>query len=97
LKDILEVETADLVDSNFSLFDDWWKLKIENTSSLEQKLKSTDIWTKFKQDNKEIMKQFQIAPEKFKQYIKSILPLSSYDIRSNNGAFDIKGIVWKSS
>jgi len=95
LKDILEVETTDLVDSNFSLFDDWWKLKIENNENHECVLKSTDIWYQFKQENKDNIKKFQIVPEKFKQYIKSILPLTSYDIRSNKGAFNIKGINWK--
>jgi len=95
LKDILDVETTELVDSNYSIFDDWWKLKIDILTNQKEKLKSTDIWFKFRQDNKDMIKQFQITPDKFKQYIRTILPSTSYDIRSNNGAFDIKGVAWK--
>ena len=94
LKDLLETETHELVDSNYSLFDEWWGKKIIQTSNNENKLVSTDMWYKFRQENKDIIKKFSITTDTFKQFIKSKLPMSCYDIRSANGSFDVKGVSW---
>jgi hypothetical protein len=51
LKGILESETCEIVASNFSLFDDWWELNLEVTND-ESIVASTDLWTRFKQENK---------------------------------------------
>ena len=95
LKDILETETSQLIDSNYSIFDDWWEKIIQITGNIHDIIVSTDMWYKFRQQNKDIIKQFNITPDKFKQFIKSKLPMTSYNIRSNNGAFDIKGIKFQ--
>ena len=93
LKGMLDSETTQLVASNISLFDDWWGQNIETTSS-ETVLSSTDLWTRFKQENKILINDMNITGDKFKQYIKSKVPLSSIVLRSknSNSAFDIKGI-----
>ena len=46
-----------------------------------------------------MIKEFEITPEKFKQFIKSKVPISSITIKSKNAnsAFDIKGIKIVSS
>ena len=95
LKDILELETNNIVDSNIYIFNSWWENNIQNVDDIEKRLKSTEIWLRFKQENKAVVKESQLTPDKFKEFIKTILPSSSYEIRSNNGAFDIKGVVWK--
>jgi len=95
LKDLLETETTELIDSNYSIFDDWWENIILITGNPVDIILSTELWYKFRQENKDIIKQFTITPDKFKQFIKTKLPMSSYNIRSNNGAFDIKGIKLK--
>jgi hypothetical protein len=96
LRIILENETNEIVTSNFSLFDSWWDENIETTKD-ETFLVSTDLWIKFKQDNKNVMKDFEISPEKFKKYIKSKVSLSSINLKSKhtNCAFEIKGICFK--
>lgn len=96
LKLMLDNETNEMVLSNFSLFDDWWSLNIEITND-ESIVISTDLWFKFKQENKDILKDFEITPEKFKQFIKSKVPISSITIKNKNAnsAFDIKGIKLK--
>lgn len=93
LRGILENETSKIISSNFSLFDQWWDLNIEVTNE-ETTIISTELWTKFKQDNKELINQMDITGDKFKQYIKSKVPLSSLILKSKNmnSAFDIKGI-----
>ncbi len=93
LRGILEAETNEIVTSNISLFDDWWNENIE-VSNEEVIVASTDLWTKFKQENKLIINEMNITGDKFKQYIKSKVPLSCIILRNKNvnSAFDIKGI-----
>jgi hypothetical protein len=96
LRGILEAETNDIVASNISLFDDWWEVNIEVVNE-EIIVSSTDLWTKFKQENKLMINEMNISGDKFKQYIKSKVPLSSIILRSKNAnsAFDIKGLKMK--
>jgi len=98
LKGILETETNEIVSSNFSLFDDWWVQNIEIIND-DVTIVSTDLWTKFKQDNKDIINDMNITGDRFKQYIKSKVPLSSIILRSKNAnsAFDIKGLRIKNN
>jgi hypothetical protein len=92
LRGILEAETNELVASNFSLFDDWWEQNLEVIND-ESLVSSTDLWTRFKQDNKLMISEMNITGDKFKQYIKTKVPLSSIILRNKNAnsAFDIKG------
>ena len=93
LRGILESETNEIVTSNISLFDDWWNENIE-VANEEVIVASTDLWTKFKQENKLMINEMNITGDKFKQYIKSKVPLSCIILRNKNvnSAFDIKGI-----
>ena len=96
LREILDSETTDILKSNFSLFDDWWNQNIESTNE-DCTVVSTDLWFRFKQDNKSVIADLDITPDKFKQYIKSKVPLTSLVLRSkhNQGAFDTKYIKVK--
>jgi hypothetical protein len=82
-----------IVASNFSLFDDWWELNLEVTND-ESLVASTDLWTRFKQENKLMISEMNITGDKFKQYIKTKVPLSSIILRNKNAnsAFDVKGL-----
>lgn len=93
LRGILDSETTQLLASNISLFDDWWSQNIQTVSS-ENTVSSTDLWSKFKQENKLLIADMNITGDNFKQYIKAKVPLSSIVLRSKNAnsAFDIKGI-----
>jgi hypothetical protein len=93
---MLENETNEIVMSNISLFDDWWVTNIEVVSE-EVLISSTDLWTKFKQENKLAINEMNISGDKFKQYLKSKLPSTAILLRNKNGnsAFDIKGIKLK--
>jgi len=96
LRGMLENETNDLVMSNISLFDDWWGSNIEIVSE-EVISSSTDLWTRFKQENKFVLNDMNITGDKFKQYLKSKVPSTAILLRSKNAnsAFDIKGIQMK--
>jgi hypothetical protein len=96
LRGILEDETKELVASNISLFDSWWHQNVEVING-ESTVSSTDLWSIFKQENKSFITEMNISGDKFKQYIKSKVPLSSILLRSKNinSAFDIKGLKLK--
>jgi hypothetical protein len=96
LKGILESETSEIVASNFSLFDDWWEQNLE-VSNDESLVASTDLWTRFKQENKLMITEMNITGDKFKQYIKTKVPLSNIILRNKNAnsAFDVKGLKLK--
>jgi hypothetical protein len=98
LKGMIENETNEIVGSNISLFDDWWGENIEITSE-EVQTSSTELWIKFKQDNKLLINEMNISGENFKQYLKSKVPMSGIILRNKNAnsAFDVKGIQLKSA
>lgn len=93
LKTMLDNETNEIVSSNFSLFDNWWNENIIVTND-DSIVVSTDLWFRFKQENKDIIKDFEITPDKFRQFVKSKVSMSSITIKNKNvnSAFDIKGI-----
>ena len=96
LKEILETETTTIVESNYSFFDDWWTKNIEVTDE-DVRLVSTDIWFKFRSDNKCELNEFNITPDKFKQFVKSKTPSVNIILKNKNAnsAFEIKGIKFK--
>ena len=96
LRCLLENETNEIVSSNFSLFDDWWTENVIVTND-DTVVVSTDLWFRFKQENKLIINEMNISGDKFKQYIKSKVPSSCIILRNKNAnsAFDIKGLQLK--
>ena len=96
LRCLLENETNEIVSSNFSLFDDWWNENVIVTND-DSLVVSTDLWFRFKQENKLIINEMNISGDKFKQYIKSTVPSSCIILRNKNAnsAFDIKGLQLK--
>lgn len=96
LKELISVESDVLVESNFALFDEWWTKNIEVSNDSNTYIVSTELWLKFKQDNKELIKEFDLTTEKFKEYVKLKIPFSSLELKSNlKGAISIKGIRYK--
>ena len=93
LKDLLNVESTTYAD--ISLIEQWWENRLENTTT-DSALVSTEIWLRFKQENKECIKEFDLTAEKFKQFIQTKLGQNRCVERVKNGAYDIKGIAWKS-
>ena len=96
LKEMIEYQSDNIVESNYTIFNEWWINNIEVTNDSSSTLVSTELWVKFKQDNKELIKEFDLTTDKFKEYIKLKVPLSSLELKSNlKGAIIIKGIKYK--
>jgi hypothetical protein len=95
LKEMIEFQSDNIVESSYNVFDEWWSINIE-VSKEDCQIISTELWLKFKQDNKELIKEFELTTEKFKEYIKLKIPFSSLELKSNlKGAIIIKGIKYK--
>jgi hypothetical protein len=94
----LQGTSNEMVQSSFPVFDEWWEKNIEVTTDESVNVSSTELWFLFKQENKNILKEFEITGEKFKQYIKSKVDLSCLVLKSKstNSAIEIKGIKLKS-
>jgi hypothetical protein len=96
LKEMIEYQSDNFVESNYTIFDEWWSKNIEVSNDASSIIVSTELWLKFKQDNKELIKEFDLTTEKFKEYIKLKVPFSSLELKSNlKGAITIKGIKIK--
>jgi hypothetical protein len=97
LREMLGAETNELVDSSSSLFDGWWESNIEVVEDDNVVESVTEIWYKFRQENKDIIKQFDITMDKFKQFVKTKMPPSCIvtKTKSVNSTFDIKGVKIK--
>ena len=96
LKEILSNETSNIVESNYGVFDEWWNNNIELTND-DETLLTTEMWIKFRQENKQLIKDSEITVDKFKQYIKTKLPHSKIIIKSKNAnsAYELKGLKIK--
>ena len=93
----LQRGSNEMVQSSYPVFDEWWVKNVEVTND-ESIVSSTELWFHFKQENKNIIKEFEITAEKFKQFIKSKVPLSCLIIKSKNlnSALEIRGIKFTS-
>jgi len=83
LKEILDMETKRLVESNLTIIDQWWNLNI--IASNTKKLTIDEIYSKFNMDND----KFEITPDILKKYIEN-----KFDIVVD---VDIKKVTWKTS
>ena len=93
--DILELETKDHVNSGFSLMDEWWNENIGHTTEKNVVLSSTEIWVRFRQENKDVIKELEITPDTFKEYIKTRVSSECRVIKSKKGAIELMNMVLK--
>lgn len=94
ITDLLEIESKDTINGSFSYIDDWWMENIEESQD-ETKVLSSEIWQKFKQENKVSLKELNINSDVFKEYIKTKVPAEYRNIKSKKGAIEIINIKLK--
>ena len=94
ITDLLEIESKDTINTGFSFIDDWWKTNIIESKE-ENKILSSEIWQKFKQDNKDVLKDLEISADSFKDYIKTKVPSECRNIKSKKGAIELLNMKLK--
>ena len=65
---------------------EWWDLNIDCDDNDDNKLTSTEIWTRFKKDNKEYVDENKLLIDDFKNYVKIFIDVDKYNEKSKKGS-----------
>ena len=74
---------------------EWWETNIEVDDNDNNKLTSTEIWTRFKKDNKEYVDENKLLIEDFKNYVKIFIDVDKYNEKSKKGSIEFIGFKFK--
>ena len=74
---------------------EWWEQNIEIDENIEKTLSSTEIWTRFKKDNKEYVEEYKLLIDDFKNYVKMFIDVDKYNEKSKKGSIEFIGFKFK--
>jgi hypothetical protein len=74
---------------------EWWDLNIEIDDNSDNKLTSTEIWNRFKKDNKEYVDENKLLIDDFKNYVKVFIDVDKYNEKSKKGSIEFIGFKFK--
>lgn len=74
---------------------EWWDLNIEIDENSDNKLTSTEIWNRFKKDNKEYVDENKLLIDDFKNYVKVFIDVDKYNEKSKKGSLEFIGFKFK--
>jgi hypothetical protein len=97
LLEILSLVSNEMISKKFSSngkISEWFDLCVEYTGD-ENKLSSSELWSKFKRENKEYVLENKLTIDQFKNEITSILDGSTYTGKSKKGAVELIGFRFK--
>ena len=97
LLEILSLLSDKMVNDKFELnnkIKEWFNMNIDFVND-ENKITSTEMWNKFKKDNKEFIGENKMTIDIFKDIITGIVNTSTYVEKSKKGAVEFIGFRWK--
>jgi hypothetical protein len=74
---------------------EWWNENIEFDDNNESKLTSTDIWTRFKKENKLYIDENKMVVDDFKTCVKNFVDVNNYVEKSKKGSIEFIGFKFK--
>jgi hypothetical protein len=74
---------------------EWWNENIEFDDNNESKLSSTDIWTRFKKENKFFVDENKMLVDDFKTCVKNFVDVNNYVEKSKKGLIEFIGFKFK--
>jgi hypothetical protein len=74
---------------------EWWNEVIDFNENKEDKLTSTELWNRFKKDNKVFVDENNMLIEDFKSYVKNFIDVDHYVEKSKKGSLEFVGFKWK--
>jgi hypothetical protein len=74
---------------------EWWNENIEFDDNNESKLTSTDIWTRFKKENKLYVDENKMLVDDFKTCVKNFVDVNNYVEKSKKGSIEFIGFKFK--
>jgi len=92
--DIISMFTNELSKNEFdksSKIKEWWNENIEYDGNNENKLTSTEVWLRFKKENKLYVDENKMLIEDFKTHIKNFIDVNNYIEKSKKGTVDFIG------
>jgi len=98
LLEILSNISDDIINEKFSMLEktkEWWQNNVEYTDNDDDKLTSTELWNKFKKENKEYVGENKVTIDVFKDTITTIVNSSKYIEKTKKGAIEFIGFTWK--
>jgi hypothetical protein len=98
LLEILSNISDDIINEKFSMLEktkEWWQNNVEYTDNDDDKLTSTELWNKFKKENKEYVGENKVNIDVFKDTITTIVNSSKYIEKTKKGAIEFIGFTWK--
>ena len=93
LVEMLSLVSNEIINNKFAangIITEWWNNNIEYVND-ETKLTSTEIWNKFKRENKEYVSENKITIDIFKDAITGIVDSSTYAEKTKKGAIEFTG------
>ena len=97
LLEMLSIASDEIINEKFALnskINEWWTMNIEYSED-ENKLTSTEIWNKFKRENKEYVLENKITIDQFKDIITNIVDSSTYIEKTKKSAIEFNGFKFK--
>ena len=97
LLEMLSNVSDKMVSDKFSVnnkIKEWWDNNIEYVND-DSKITSTELWTKFKKDNKNYVEENKILIELFKNEITCIVKSSTYIEKTKKSVIEFIGFRWK--
>jgi hypothetical protein len=97
LLEMLSLVSDEFVNDKLALNDkinSWWDSNIEFSND-DSKLTSTEIWNKFKKENKEYIQENKLTIELFKEKIMCIVKSSTYIEKGKKSAIEFIGFKFK--
>jgi hypothetical protein len=97
LLEMLSLVSDDIVNEKVTLnniIKKWWNDNIEYVND-ESKMTSTELWSKFKKDNKEYVGENKIIIEDFKNIVTSNIVSSSSYVEKSRNIIEFVGFKWK--
>ena len=74
---------------------EWWNENIEFDDNNESKLTSTDIWTRFKKENKLYVDENKMLVDDFKTCVKNFVDVNNYVEKSKKGSIEFIDFKFK--
>lgn len=74
---------------------EWWNENIIYNGKEENKLTSTDIWGRFKKENKVYIDENKMLVDDFKIHIKNLIDVDNYLEKSKKGSIEFIGFKFK--
>jgi hypothetical protein len=96
--DIISMFTNELSKNEFDKslkIKEWWNENIEYDGNNENKLTSTEVWGRFKKENKLYVDENKMLIEDFKTHIKNFIDVNNYVEKSKKGSVDFIGFKFK--